>query len=248
MAQPQRPADVHQDELYPPNKRYALMDANNNIDLDNPLIAALTSVPRIYLGQFWHTLSPSNFKTTGLVQPWQTLGKILARCLTTRVTGHDHPPLQIMQMYYMTAFLKISQRAHDKYHNLEYDAMVKNIFNLGKHKDDVGMKIPSWMITDEMKLTDHYRMYAAVFGVDVPMTQSQPIESTQGTHRTTSTPRTPNPKIAEGESSASRKSTVIRLCIPLRRSTQLTPPTPILTTDEADNLVLQDTLQVSLAE
>ncbi|GKA61815.1 hypothetical protein Tco_0761334 [Tanacetum coccineum] len=32
------------------------------------------------------------------------------------------------------------------------------------------------------------------------------------------------------------------------RSTQLTPPTPIPTTDEADDLVLQDTLQVSLAE
>ncbi|GJU93847.1 putative ribonuclease H-like domain-containing protein [Tanacetum coccineum] len=37
MAQPQRQADVHQDELCPPNKRYALMDANKKIDLDNPL-------------------------------------------------------------------------------------------------------------------------------------------------------------------------------------------------------------------
>ncbi|GJQ95912.1 retrovirus-related pol polyprotein from transposon TNT 1-94 [Tanacetum coccineum] len=37
MAQPQRQADVHQDELCPPNKRYALMDANKKMDLDNPL-------------------------------------------------------------------------------------------------------------------------------------------------------------------------------------------------------------------
>ncbi|GJY79796.1 hypothetical protein Tco_0485597 [Tanacetum coccineum] len=37
MAQPQRQADVHQDELCPPNKRYALMDANKKIDLDNLL-------------------------------------------------------------------------------------------------------------------------------------------------------------------------------------------------------------------
>nr|GEV83873.1 hypothetical protein [Tanacetum cinerariifolium] len=36
MAQPQRQADVFQDELYPPNKTYALMDANKKIDLDNP--------------------------------------------------------------------------------------------------------------------------------------------------------------------------------------------------------------------
>ncbi|GKB79401.1 hypothetical protein Tco_0946296 [Tanacetum coccineum] len=37
MAQPQRQADVHQDELCPPNKRYALMDATKKIDLGNPL-------------------------------------------------------------------------------------------------------------------------------------------------------------------------------------------------------------------
>nr|GEW87414.1 hypothetical protein [Tanacetum cinerariifolium] len=68
-----------------------------------------------------------------------------------------------------------SSRARDKYHNLEDDVMVKNIFNSGKHKDDVGMKIPN-----------------------VPTTQSQPIESTQGTHRTISAPRPLNPKIDEG--------------------------------------------------
>ncbi|GJZ51979.1 hypothetical protein Tco_0606494, partial [Tanacetum coccineum] len=80
---------------------------------------------------------------------------------------------------------------------------------------------------------------------DVPITQSQPIKSTQGTHRKTSAPRSPNPVVAEGESSAPRRSTVIRLRIPLRRSTRLSPPTPVLTTDEADDLILQDTLQVS---
>ncbi|GJX59180.1 hypothetical protein Tco_0290570 [Tanacetum coccineum] len=118
----------------------------------------------------------------------------------------------------------------------------------GKHKDGLGMKISSWMITDEMKLTDHYQMYAVVFGVDVPTTQSQPIKSAQGTHRTPSAPRSPNPEIDEEESSALRKSTIIRLCIPQRRSTRLTPPTPIPTTAEADDIILQDTIQLSLAE
>ncbi|GJX98633.1 hypothetical protein Tco_0355652 [Tanacetum coccineum] len=74
--------DVHQDELCPPNKRYALMDANKKIDLDNPLcpneskilanilknhslrfiIAASSSVPWIYLGKFWHTLKENGSK------------------------------------------------------------------------------------------------------------------------------------------------------------------------------------------
>ncbi|GJT87076.1 hypothetical protein Tco_1068793 [Tanacetum coccineum] len=43
-------------------------------------------------------------------------------------------------------------------------------------------------------------MYPKVFEVDVPTTQLQPIKSTQGTHRTTSAPRSPNPNVAEGES------------------------------------------------
>ncbi|GKA87957.1 hypothetical protein Tco_0809721, partial [Tanacetum coccineum] len=76
------PADVHQDELCPPNKCYALMDANKNINLDNPLylneskimaniiqnhplrcsIAASSSVPCIYLGKLWHTLQEDGSK------------------------------------------------------------------------------------------------------------------------------------------------------------------------------------------
>ncbi|GJZ26898.1 putative reverse transcriptase domain-containing protein [Tanacetum coccineum] len=274
MAQQQHAADVHPDELCPPNKRYDLMDANKKVDLEHvqcppeskiltniiknhPLrfsIAASSSVPWIYMAQFWHTLkedgskyrlrfmldkkeptltlddfrqifhlpqatannhnsfvpppsfsdmvpfykqvlgftmelkTQSNFKTTGLLQPWQTLCKIFSKCLTTRVTGWDQPPLQIMQML---------------------------------HKNKVGMQIPAWMITDEMKQTEHYRMYAEVFGIDVHLTHSHPTESTQGTHRIRTAPR---------------------------RSTRLTPPAPVPTVDKAYEMILQDTLQVSLAE
>nr|GEV59926.1 hypothetical protein [Tanacetum cinerariifolium] len=131
---------------------------------------------------------------------------MFARCLTTKATDHDQPPLQIMQMlscfvnnvhanyaellweglhyslehpstlipylrftklivaHYMTAYLEISRRVHDKYHNFENDDIVKSIFNLGKNKEGVGMKIPSWMVTDETKLTQYYCMYAEAFG------------------------------------------------------------------------------------
>ncbi|GJS99611.1 hypothetical protein Tco_0820781 [Tanacetum coccineum] len=83
------------------------------------------------------------------------------------------------------------------------------------------MQIPAWMITDEMKQTEHYQMYAEVFGIDVFLTQSQPTESTHRTHRTTSAPR---------------------------RSTRLTPPALVTTINKVDKMILQDTLQVSLAE
>ncbi|GKF29128.1 hypothetical protein Tco_0095470 [Tanacetum coccineum] len=84
------------------------------------------------------------------------------------------------------------------------------------------MRILAWMITDEMKLIEHYKMYAEVFGLDVPLTQSQPTESTQGTHRTPSTPRSPNP------------------------ATEIVESMP--SAEKADEMILQDMIQVSLAE
>nr|GEW84047.1 integrase, catalytic region, zinc finger, CCHC-type, peptidase aspartic, catalytic [Tanacetum cinerariifolium] len=144
--------------------------------------------------------------------------------------------------HYMTNFPEILRRARDKYHNLKDDDLMKNIFNSGRYKDKVGMKIPDWMITKGMKQTEHYRMYAEVFGIDVPLIQSRPTESTQGTHRT------PNPKVDTTESSAPTRSTVIRLRLPQQRSTRLTPPAPVPMVDKTDELILQDILQVSLAE
>ncbi|GJT49518.1 hypothetical protein Tco_0975675 [Tanacetum coccineum] len=50
------------------------------------------------------------------------------------------------------------------------------------------------------------------------------------------------------ESSAPKRSTVICFCLPERKSTRLTPPAPVPTVDKVDEMILQDTLQVSLAE
>ncbi|GKA82319.1 retrovirus-related pol polyprotein from transposon TNT 1-94 [Tanacetum coccineum] len=50
------------------------------------------------------------------------------------------------------------------------------------------------------------------------------------------------------ESSALKRSTVIRFRLPERKSTRLTPPAPVPTVDKVDEMILQDTLQVSLAK
>nr|GEU33073.1 hypothetical protein [Tanacetum cinerariifolium] len=99
-----------------------------------------------------------------------------------------------------------------------------------------------------MKQMEHYRMYAEVFGIDVPLIQSPPSDSTQGTHRTPSAPRSPTPKVDAVESSVPTRSTVIRLHLPQQKSTCLTPHAPVLTVDKAGELILQDTIQVSLAK
>ncbi|GJY11370.1 hypothetical protein Tco_0379555 [Tanacetum coccineum] len=110
----------------------------------------------------------------------------------------------------MTNFPEISRRVRDRYHNLKDDDIMKNIFNSGRYKVRVEMKIPDWIISEEMKHTEHYQMYVKVFGIDVSLTQSQSTESTQGTHRTPSAPRSPNPNMDFGVSSAPKRSTMIR--------------------------------------
>nr|GEV62411.1 retrovirus-related Pol polyprotein from transposon TNT 1-94 [Tanacetum cinerariifolium] len=182
-------------------------DNNHDRFVSPPSFFDMVPLYKKELGFTMELKTSSSFKTTGLLQPWQTLCKIFSKCLTTRITGWDQPPLQIMQMmycfinnihiiigYYMTNFPKISRPARDKYHNLKDDDIMKNIFNSGRYKDKVGMKIPAWMISEAMKHTEHYRMYAEVFGIDVPLTQSQPTESTQGTYSVISVYREVKPR------------------------------------------------------
>ncbi|GJX34875.1 hypothetical protein Tco_0246432 [Tanacetum coccineum] len=171
---------------------------------------------------------------------------MFSRCLTTRVTGFDQPPLQIMQMLY--CFVT----------NIHVDLLWEGLHYSLKHPSTLipyprfTKLIVSHYMTAFPEISrrarDKYHNLEDDMMVDVPTTQSQPIESTQGTHRTTSAPRSPNPAIDDKESSAPRKSTVIRLHISQRRSTRLTPPIPIQTTAKANNIILQDTIQLSLAE
>ncbi|GJW99121.1 hypothetical protein Tco_0180929 [Tanacetum coccineum] len=89
MAQQQHAADIYPDEQCPSNKRYDLMDANKKVDLEqvqclpeskiltniiknHPLrfnIAASSSVPWIYMAQFWHTLKEEGSKYRLRLEP-----------------------------------------------------------------------------------------------------------------------------------------------------------------------------------
>ncbi|GJV43509.1 integrase, catalytic region, zinc finger, CCHC-type containing protein [Tanacetum coccineum] len=292
MAQPQRPADFHQDELCPPIKRYALTDANKKVDLENPLcpdesrilanilqnhplrfsIDASSSVPWIYFGQtifqlpqatdinhdhfvlapkfsemipfyvniFGFTLELRS--TSNLRQPiFYNHGIQCARCLKTHVTGYDQPSLKIMQMLYCFV-----NNIHVDYAELLWKGFHYSLTNLTTmipYPRFTKLIISHYMTTfpkfsrrarDEYYNVEDYVMIKSIFNSRKSVW--------------TSAPRTPNPIVAEGESSAPQRSIVIRLHIPPRRSTRLTLPNPIPTTNEADDLVLQDTLQVSLAE
>ncbi|GJV87206.1 hypothetical protein Tco_1531144 [Tanacetum coccineum] len=151
MAQQLHAADVHPDELCPPNKRYDLMDANKKIDFEllqcppeskllmnilknHPLrfsIAASSSVPWIYMAQFWHTLNEDGSKIYNgaediikLLDNWssaamtnvmqdifQMLDNTRNRMGSTTVADNAN---DIIISHYMTNFLEISRRVRDR--------------------------------------------------------------------------------------------------------------------------------------
>ncbi|GJX40432.1 hypothetical protein Tco_0255422 [Tanacetum coccineum] len=76
------------------------IDNNNVAFVELPTFTDMLPLFRNELGFSLPMCLPTHFMTKGLPQPWKTLGKIFARCLTTRVTGINQPPFQIMQMLY----------------------------------------------------------------------------------------------------------------------------------------------------
>ncbi|GJT49180.1 hypothetical protein Tco_0975337 [Tanacetum coccineum] len=189
------------------------------------------------LGFIMELKTSSSFKITSLLQPWQTLCKIFSKGLTTRLTGWNQPPLQIMQMMYCfinnihVDYAKLLwEGLHYSLHHptslIPYPRFTKIIIShymtkfpkISRHAQDRDHNLKD----DIMKnICNSGRYKDRVFRIDVHLTQSQPTESTQGTYRIPSA---------------------------LRRSTRLTPPAPVLNVDKADEIILQDTLQVSLAE
>ncbi|GJU81039.1 retrovirus-related pol polyprotein from transposon TNT 1-94 [Tanacetum coccineum] len=75
-------------------------DNNHASFVPPPSFSDMVPFYKQVLGFTMELKTVSNFKISGLLQPWQTLCKIFSKCLTTRVTGWDQPPLQIMQMLY----------------------------------------------------------------------------------------------------------------------------------------------------
>ncbi|GJR96515.1 hypothetical protein Tco_0268689 [Tanacetum coccineum] len=134
---------------------YDIMDANKKVDLEHvqcppeskiltniiknhPLrfsIAASSSVPWIYMAQFWHTLKEdgSKYRLTFMLDKKEmslTLDGFRTVFHLPQANANNHDKL-----YASTLFL-----GH------------------GRYKDKVGMKIPDWIISEEMKHTEHYRM------------------------------------------------------------------------------------------
>ncbi|GJR66741.1 retrovirus-related pol polyprotein from transposon TNT 1-94 [Tanacetum coccineum] len=130
---------------------YLLHVNDNNHNSFVPPLSFSDMVP-FYKQQLGFTIelkTSSSFKTIGLLQPWQTLCKIFS-ILCGAAIGR-------------TLLFSSSSNI--------FDSVSKIYKDHRRHKDKVGMQIPDWMITEEMKHMEHYRIYAEVFELDVPLTQ-----------------------------------------------------------------------------
>ncbi|GJT87600.1 hypothetical protein Tco_1069317 [Tanacetum coccineum] len=167
---------------------------------------------------------PSHFVSKGLSQPWQTLCMIFARCLTTRVTGHDQPSFQIMQMLY--CFIN---NIHVDYTELLWEWLYYSFLHpTSLIPYPTFMKINHYMTENpeiSRRLYEHYhrvendKVVKIIFnyrknkegkGMTIPdWMLTEEMKHTALYQMTPSAPRTPNPDTTEGESSAPCKPTVI---------------------------------------
>ncbi|GKA20021.1 hypothetical protein Tco_0699936 [Tanacetum coccineum] len=215
------------------------MDANKKVDLDHvqcppeskilmniiknhPLrfsIAASSSIPWIYMAQFWHTLKKdgSKYRLTFMLDK-----KVLSPTLDDFRTIFHLP------------------QANDNNH----DSFVPPPSFLDMvlfYKQQLGFTM-ELKTSSSFKTTDtRQMMYAFVNNIhrDDQLLLDEPLKEMEHNGAV----RSPNPKMDTAESSAQKRSTVIRFRLPKRRSTRLTPPALVPTVDKADEMILQYTLQ-----
>ncbi|GKE14295.1 hypothetical protein Tco_1421872, partial [Tanacetum coccineum] len=156
-------------------KQYDLASANKKIDLINPLcppaskiigeilrqhpfcyaLIAVSSIPWIYMQQLWHTLklddSKDKFKfmvdDEGSYVLNSSHGKVRYNGFTSTMTDTQENPYEIPN--------NKRNRTNEPYHKVENDKV---------------MRIPEWLLTEEMKQTKDYKVYAAEFQIVVSIT------------------------------------------------------------------------------
>ncbi|GJZ69097.1 retrovirus-related pol polyprotein from transposon TNT 1-94 [Tanacetum coccineum] len=65
----------------------------------------------------------STFYTKNLAQPWETMFKVLNRCLTTRTTGHDQTKINILQLFHA-----VINQTNVNYVSLLWGDFMNNVF------------------------------------------------------------------------------------------------------------------------
>nr|GEW03673.1 hypothetical protein [Tanacetum cinerariifolium] len=243
MAHQQLVAGVQPDELCPPNKRYDLLDANKKIDLENvqcpPKSKILMNIIknhslRLVLQLLLLLLTLDDFRTIFHL-PQATDNNydsfVPQPSFYDMIPFYKHhfgftmelkTPSALRQLVFCSQLLwegiyysLLHSRSLIPYPRFTKIIIGHYMTNLPEISRCTRDKYHNLKDDDLMK---------NIFNSGRYKDKSPSTESTQGTHRTPSAPRSPNPKVDAAKS------------------------TPVQTVDKADKLILQDTLQVSLVE
>ncbi|GJS12259.1 hypothetical protein Tco_0369055 [Tanacetum coccineum] len=118
-------------------------------------------------------------------------------------------------------YKSIPKRLEEDYYTIKNDTPLVNVYTV-REVTVRGMLIPNDLPTNVIKDTQAYKNYVEKYGgVEVPMIQLEPVESTQGMHRKSRATRTPNLDVVQkrkrkgkqivGESSSPKASLKIRI-------------------------------------
>ncbi|GJU09716.1 hypothetical protein Tco_1132112 [Tanacetum coccineum] len=106
----------------------------------------------------------------------------------------------------MEKYESVPKRLEEDYHTIKDDTPLVSVYSIGEVTVR-GMLIQNDLLTNAIKDTQAYKDYEAKYeGVEVPMIQPEPVESTQGTHRKPRATRTPNPEEEEEKRKTSYSS------------------------------------------
>ncbi|GJZ00238.1 hypothetical protein Tco_0517667 [Tanacetum coccineum] len=204
-----------------------LMDANKKVDLKHVQCPPESKILTNIIKNHPFSIQNAAFFIRGLMDLlWHSSGilwkedrsKVGFRFKQDKEKNHSYHWMTFRQFFHLH-----KANANNHMHSVATTIIFRTfgfILQARRHKNKVGMKIPDWMITDEMKqraLSDEK----------------------------TSAPRSSNPDKEVAESSVLSRSTVIHFRLPERRSTRLTPPAPRavalvdehLASEEIENMV-----------
>ncbi|GJT23047.1 hypothetical protein Tco_0892984 [Tanacetum coccineum] len=222
----------------PPNKRYDLMDANKKVDLEN----------------FWHTLKEDGSKNrlkflldrkelTLTLDNFRTIFHLPQANDNNHASFVQPPSFSDMVPFYKQVLgftMELKSVSNFK---------IPGVLHLCRTYADISNCLTTLLGVGPTAVTDNANAARDAYHYLQMMILNEHIfnsgrNKNKGTHRTTTAPRSPNPDTEPAESSVLKRSTVIRFRLPSRQSARLTPPAPVPTVEKADEMILQDTIQV----
>ncbi|GJW06674.1 retrovirus-related pol polyprotein from transposon TNT 1-94 [Tanacetum coccineum] len=214
-------SEVHPDELCPPNKRYDLMDANKKVDLEHTYMAqTIFHLPQANADNHDSFVTPPSF-----LEMVPFFKQQLGFTMELKTSSSFKTTELLWEGLYFSLHYPTSSIPYPRFTKIIISHYMTSFPEISRRARD---RYHNLKDDDIMKNIFNSGRYKDKVGMK--------------------NSRLDDFKRNEEHGALSDVCGVIRFRLPERRFTHLTPPAPVPTVDKADEMILQDTLQVSLAE